>query len=63
MSDASILIISNGQLSLRARNFIQYAPTGMSITVNQTDNSLAGYSIDSVIIDDPIAELTRGKDE
>ena len=63
MSDASIFIISNGQLSLRARNFIQYAPTGMSITVKQTDNSLAGYSIDSVIIDDPIAKLTGGNDE
>lgn len=57
MSDVLIITTPNGHLSLRSRNFIQYAPTGTRITVKQMDDKIGGCSIDSAIIDDPLAKL------
>jgi len=64
MSDVLILAPSNGPLPRRFRDFIKYAPTDMRITVKRMGSMVAGYSIDSVFVDDPLAELTGGqKDE
>jgi hypothetical protein len=63
MTNVLITIAPNGHLSRRTRGFIMYAPVELRITVKRMNDKIAGYSIDSPIIDDPLAELTGGKDD
>lgn len=63
MSERALLIATDGILSRRHRALIEYAPTGVSIAVRRMPHEIKGQSVDTVIVDDPLAELKGTQDD
>jgi hypothetical protein len=62
MATNLLLVTPTGELSRRARLFIQHAPTGVVINVKRMTSKISGYHTDRVVVDAPLAEL-KGQDD
>jgi hypothetical protein len=58
-----ILIITNGPLTRRVSNFIQFAPAGLEIECKPMERNIAGTKLEGFWVDEYIGELKGESDE